>query len=125
MSSTKKCVKCGEAKPLSEFHRAGKGHRARCKSCRSQEHHAKYGVDRSYADYLLSGQKGKCAACNREIPGTPCIHHNHLTGGVTALLCHACNKLEGMIRRNPHVVRFMMWENWALDTVEEFRNAIL
>ena len=41
------CGRCGEAKPLSEFHRRGRGHQAWCKSCRKSYDAAYFRAERS------------------------------------------------------------------------------
>lgn len=71
---TKACRKCGETKPVSEFHKYGKksknpvrglGVVAVCKICRSWEHNAAHaaGVKRK-AELLAAGQK-ECSTCHK------------------------------------------------------------
>lgn len=52
-TQTKKCSKCGEAKPLDEFHRNRKmpdGLQYVCKTCRAEERRAYYAANREYQD---------------------------------------------------------------------------
>jgi hypothetical protein len=42
----KMCGHCGEAKPLGEFHRRGRGHQAWCKSCRKSYDAAYFRAER-------------------------------------------------------------------------------
>jgi hypothetical protein len=54
-----------------------------------------YGLSKDDYAALLKGQGGTCAICGAAGPGrkseTWCIDHDHETGEVRGLLCHACN----------------------------------
>lgn len=116
----KRCRKCGEVKPLSEFHfcAANKtdGRKGRCKACAAdaqRDRHARdpdrrrwtvvlhrYGITKADFDALYDAQDGACALCGktdgaaREAVGERYwlhIDHDHETGRVRGLLCFACN----------------------------------
>jgi hypothetical protein len=55
-----------------------------------------YGLTPEAYDSLLSSQSGLCAICRRP-PGKRrlAVDHDHTTGAVRALLCHACNCVVG------------------------------
>ncbi|MHC4665002.1 MAG: hypothetical protein ACYS9T_03465 [Planctomycetota bacterium] len=71
-ADTKKCPKCADVKPISEFLKAvGKvdGHRALCRECDSSSavHYRKKGADREFEDILPTGKK-RCWMCKRNLP---------------------------------------------------------
>lgn len=111
IEAEKQCAKCGESKPLSEFHLQPSGKHGRftyCKPCANayaREHrrpprhpekrrHAnfmrRYGLSCAEVLAMLDAQRGKCAICN-EVPVKPCVDHDHATGKVRGILCHPCN----------------------------------
>lgn len=57
----------------------------------------RYGVSPEDYDVMLAAQSGVCAICSTSEPQGGrkffCVDHNHTTGRVRALLCHACNIL--------------------------------
>ena len=113
------CSHCGEARPLTAFHRAPtkRGYDPRCKPCRAayarERYHAnldearvmnraaqrkfrfatKYGISIEKWQEMANEQAGACAICGI----TPsdvrdlCVDHCHVTGAVRGLLCHSCN----------------------------------
>ncbi|MEX1007513.1 MAG: endonuclease VII domain-containing protein [Acidimicrobiia bacterium] len=104
----KRCKKCGEAKPYSEFYRAAgmrDGHRSECKVCHnargkeskqrlyggSRHYHLKrrYGIGADDFDALVVQQGGVCAICGKEDPEH--VAHSHDTGAVRGILCFNCN----------------------------------
>lgn len=127
--ATKKCSKCKETKPLEKFckHDSCRGGRhSQCKSClamkandqrardpKKRQHRRayllrrKYGISSEEYDTMSVKQRGCCAIC-----GQPesvkwkgkvrvlSVDHNHETGQVRALLCHACNNMLGCARDN-------------------------
>lgn len=124
----KKCTKCGETKPLTEFSKHPEckdGVLSYCKKCdakrrkewgiRNKERIAnnkrvynlkrRYGIDIEFYEHLLHEQYGKCAICNNTL-GTNdghrlAVDHNHTTGRVRGLLCKVCNNAIGLFRENP------------------------
>lgn len=111
MCSGKRCATCGETKPLTEFHKAGKrGHHGYCKPCYNarpkkrirpkhrtdQQLRARYGITLEQRDEMLAAQGGICPIC-RQAPKRPVVDHCHDTGAVRGVLCHGCNiKLHGI-----------------------------
>jgi hypothetical protein len=111
----KTCTRCGNTKPLDEFHNKrrsnGKpGKASRCRSCeceikklrydpvkhRDRTIRTKFGITSEEYDSLLSAQRGSCAICGTtdfsySRGKRPHIDHCHETGKVRGLLCGHCN----------------------------------
>jgi len=66
-----------------------------------------YGITLVERDLMLKGQGGCCTICS--IPeqeasrGRLHVDHNHTTGLVRGLLCHACNTAIGLLRDSPDI----------------------
>ncbi|MGI5199371.1 endonuclease VII domain-containing protein [Streptomyces sp. CA-288835] len=103
----KLCLKCGEVKPWSEWHRnatASDGLSTRCKACRAAEGRAghlkrQYGITEAERDELIASQGGVCCICL----AAPAAHvdHCHKTGRVRGVLCFNCNSGLGLLRDDP------------------------
>lgn len=124
----KKCSKCGEAKPVSEFHKHT-GHldglASNCKDCHrasvrvasakykqknttaykaSQVRHKlkrTYGITPCDFTRQLIQQDGKCPVCGTTDPGGKGswhVDHDHSSGVLRGLLCHHCNVALGHLR---------------------------
>jgi hypothetical protein len=111
----KTCTRCGNTKPLDEFHNKRRrngilGKVARCRSCecelkklrydpvkhRDRTIKAKFGITSAEYEILLASQDGSCAICgttdfNYSRGKKPHIDHCHETGKVRGLLCGHCN----------------------------------
>lgn len=110
----KTCKKCGEAKPVDEFHRHATnkdGRRGSCKPCDillTAEWHAAhpdyyrrkhlrrtYGITLEQYHDLLTSQSGGCACCGATRAGGSSdsfhVDHCHETGKIRGLLCNNCN----------------------------------
>ncbi|MFK0283434.1 endonuclease VII domain-containing protein [Streptomyces sp. NPDC090499] len=107
----KLCLKCGEVKPWSEWHRnatASDGLSTRCKSCRAVEGRAghlkrNYNLTEAERDAMVASQYGICAICL----SAPPVHvdHCHKTGRVRGVLCFNCNSAIGKLRDKPDAAR--------------------
>lgn len=123
----KRCSKCGEVKPASEFYRCSRNRNGldfNCKACESirrssiynkrseekklsdRQHHLKriYGInDERWQLTTLELQENRCAICGTSEPGGMGdwnTDHNHSTKLVRGLLCWNCNKLLGHSHEN-------------------------
>ena len=111
------CKKCGQNKPLTEFHShrsCRQGVRAECKACynpisklrsskyrtefpekrRSTTLKSKYGISLEQYEQKLQEQAGCCKICKSTNPGPKgrfAVDHCHKTGKVRSLLCYLCN----------------------------------
>lgn len=70
----------------------------------------KYGIGVEEYQTMLLAQNGGCAICGRPDGGTArskhlLVDHNHSTGLVRGLLCHACNIAVGAIEGRREYVR--------------------
>ena len=114
----KRCPRCGEVKPLAEFHK--NAHRADgvqqyCAPCTREfanNYYAEkahdllisktYGLERGEYAKMLATQGGVCAICRepetavfRGRPKKLALDHDHADGHVRALLCNKCNTILG------------------------------
>lgn len=113
-ATSKTCNRCGETKPVTDFHRhsAAKGHRAICKSCRSETRKGRqetpderltrnlwqnYKLTREQHTALVDAQQGACAICGTAPAEGKrlAVDHCHATGVVRALLCTRRNVAVG------------------------------
>ena len=122
----KKCPKCGEQKPLSEFHKnkSSKDGLARmcaiCSTIQSRDWYRKnphvkknanllreYGVSLEQFEAMVLKQHGKCAICQNEFKDSvdTCVDHNHTTGQVRELLCNHCNRAIGLFKESLATVK--------------------
>lgn len=128
--SLKSCTKCGQSKPMADFHLYASGKpKSWCKVCqlaymrdkrrdipkvtkavikRRERLKEKFGITEQEYDAMLVAQHGVCAICGmperkiiRGVVPPLAVDHCHTTGNVRGLLCHACNIGLGMFRDNP------------------------
>ncbi|MFD8026375.1 endonuclease VII domain-containing protein [Streptomyces lavendulae] len=107
----KLCLRCGEIKPHSEWHRnatAPDGLSTRCKACRAIEGRAghlkrSYGITEAERDEMIAAQGGVCVIC-RNAPAEH-VDHDHQTGKVRGVLCFSCNAALGQFKDRPDVIR--------------------
>lgn len=94
--TTKRCYKCSNEKPISEFNRSQydkSGHRNICRDCRNTHRTIIRSVEKHYQS-LLEKQNNSCAICGKSEKDNGqrlAIDHNHSTHQVRALLCRNCN----------------------------------
>jgi hypothetical protein len=115
----KRCSRCGEEKPLSEFYKdrsKSNGLKSCCKACHGVADR-KCGLARTFGltleqyDGMLQQQGGVCDICKRpEITKRNgkvkrlYVDHDHKTGWVRGLLCNKCNTALGLIRDDPKML---------------------
>ena len=115
----KRCGKCREVKPLTEFNRHYKGRKGVktwCRSCEAAHNDGyKFGVDPGWRQRTWEAQGGRCGICRCEIDCRSAhIDHDHETGRARGLLCLACNHEEGRIppdedEARAWLERFLAW----------------
>ena len=133
----RKCNKCSQVKPITEFYKTGRktdkdpnNRHYTCKDCtkkrlkvspsqspeRKRELFLKrnYGITPDEYDAMLEMQSSKCAVCKTDAPGGKhnvfCVDHDHVTGKVRELLCKDCNIVLGIINDSPeHLGRLMAY----------------
>lgn len=125
VTGTKRCPRCGEVKPRTEFGRHvghADGLATNCKPCaavlqrdyraanyahiraweKRNEFRRKYGITVERYDELLAEQDGVCAICSGPPFGKSDrfyhVDHDHETGAIRGLLCHSCNLLLAQAR---------------------------
>lgn len=127
MTVMKRCPKCGETKPLSEFYALRAGWVGPyCKPCTKadvqrwqrenpEKHYRKqrrsdlkrrYGLSESDYDKMLAAQDGRCPICGVILGEVQvAVDHNHETGQVRGVLCHRCNRTLGLFGDDPGRLR--------------------
>lgn len=123
--TTKRCSRCRETKPVSDFFRQGDGYQAYCRPCKyeiqrewrkskaglaynavrraSGEHrrdHLKrrYKIDEAEYQRLFTVAGGMCEICKTPATGILYVDHCHETNAIRGLLCQHCNTLLGFAR---------------------------
>jgi hypothetical protein len=109
------CNKCGIDKPLTAYH--WKHNQRTCKECNKptpEEQRAKtlkrYGITQKTYMQMLETQNFSCAICEGTSPKGAkradvfVVDHDHETGQVRALLCHACNRGLGNFQDNETIL---------------------
>jgi len=115
ISGKKRCSKCHQVKPHSEFAKTkdkASGMISHCKTCvnsknkklweegsvRDAVYRRKYGISLKQYEFLFEEQAGLCKICGTDDPrghgsknGRFFVDHCHDTGKVRGLLCHHCN----------------------------------
>ena len=122
---TKKCSRCSEYMPRSEFYRSKRakdGKMCLCKDCAkksSMEYQRKkaYGIDDWSYNVLLENQDYRCLICMDHIDDLKtalAVDHNHKTGTIRGLLCLNCNVGISNLKDSPAILRL------AAEYLEEF-----
>jgi hypothetical protein len=100
MPESKRCQACGLVKTAKDFHTGSRrdGLKEECRSCIRWTRLAyTYGIDKSRFEEMMTAQGGKCRICSTDLTD-PVVDHDHGTGLVRGILCHACNKGLGHFR---------------------------
>lgn len=124
--STKICPGCKETKSLDGFYISTKnkdGASYYCKPCnlirtRNNDLIRLYGITMNDYNLMFVNQNGCCAICKKhqsEFKRTLAVDHNHETGKVRGLLCHACNNTLGLMKENIELL------NYAIDYIERHK----
>lgn len=130
--SVKQCSACQIIKTLEEFYLLGKqggkqrGYQHICIACaklKSQRLYRKTYLPRVYRiteeeyERMWQAQDGRCAICHckeedAQEPGSRymkfSVDHNHKTGQVRELLCHACNHALGCMQEDPERIKALL-----------------
>lgn len=114
----KPCGKCGEVKPLSEFHKdkyMRYGLTSWCKPCKFKymaDNQDAIRITRIANVYSVTKEKATelynaktCEICKADITKKKNIDHDHTSGEVRAALCQSCNFGLGQFRDNPAHLR--------------------
>jgi hypothetical protein len=122
----KNCPKCGEQKPLSEFHKNKNkptGLSSHCKLCAKhtarewriknpqyqKKYHfkLKYGITLEERSSLLKLQGNKCAICDTDIQeeGKYHVDHCHRTNSIRGVLCPNCNIMLGHAKDSTEILK--------------------
>lgn len=97
----KKCSRCQEIKPTSEYwanNQKKDGLQYSCKPCtyeiiRASKMKTVYGITLERYNEMFEDQGGVCAICGREqAKRLLAVDHDHDNGNVRGLLCSACNR---------------------------------
>ena len=108
MERLKKCNKCGDDKPLSEFNKntsAADGYEYHCRECEKRKKASvRYGVSPNEYDKMFNEQQGHCLICETPM-GTPYIDHCHNSFGVRGMLCNSCNLIIGHANDDVNVLK--------------------
>jgi Recombination endonuclease VII len=120
----KRCPKCQETKPLTEFYSDGKS--TYCKPCtkadvlrwvrenpeqfrRTQRKSIlkrRFGLTEDQLALLLEKQGGVCPICGDPISDQNLnVDHDHSAGHVRGILCARCNRTIGLLRDDPALLR--------------------
>ncbi len=134
-AAVKRCPRCGDTKPLSQFSRdrtTRSGYGCYCRPCnyaknknllgseyyrryrKGWELKHRYGLSVGEYREMASQQGSRCAICRQEADPLV-VDHDHATGKVRALLCHKCNRLLGFVNDDP------AWLRAALDYLSSHR----
>ena len=105
---SKKCTKCGEYKPLDDYHPHNTckgGYNTRCKVCvnkqtQSLKHKSRY---RMTSEEVFKMKKRGCEICGKTENLN--IDHNHETNEVRGVLCNTCNRALGFFQDSPALLQ--------------------
>lgn len=84
--------------------------KSRCRECAKadaqKQRLKKYGLSAEQFSDLMTKQDGHCAICPTPLAGGRGEHidHDHVTGEVRAILCHACNTGLGHFKDSPELL---------------------
>lgn len=120
----RRCTKCGETKPRTEFYRHSQcpsTTHSECKACSRSSWNAarrrwkqknpeaaarstkrknlrRFGISLEQYEEMAARQGGACAICGATPERALDVDHDHETGAIRALLCGMCNRGLGSFR---------------------------
>lgn len=131
-SGVKKCCRCKERKPISDFHKRNRnsdGLRSECIACTRVQEHAyrnrnpdvgylnkvkhNYGLTKAHLEAMIIAQDGRCAICGIDDEKLV-VDHSHASGRIRGMLCAKCNAGLGMFGDN---------KEYLLKAIEYLNNA--
>ncbi len=119
-NSDRICPTCRKLKKLSDFSKDSRkrlGRRFQCKVCHRQSDRRcfmkrRYGISLESYEEMFRAQDGRCAACKQRETAKQKgrimllgVDHDHTTGKIRGLLCNRCNRVLGLFRDNPDVIK--------------------
>jgi len=91
----KRCSRCGEEKPLSEFNRLSSrksGKEPHCRRCQSVRlRAARYGISEDEVRAFIAVPLCQACGCNLETESACKIDHCHTSSQVRGVVCANCN----------------------------------
>lgn len=101
---TKRCIHCGEEKPLSHFHvkkNNPDGRDGRCKPCKAKVKRVVENLKKT-----APTKPCQCEICGKEIPKDQLrLDHDHKTGEFRGWLCNTCNTAIGFLGDDSTLLR--------------------
>jgi hypothetical protein len=117
----KRCSKCGEKKPLTDFNiDQGKkdGRQSYCRLCQENDRLLRrYRMTRQQRDLMYAQQQGQCASCHAFYPQLYIYAFEGL--GVISLVCRRCTQICHGFNRNPIIITS------AIDYLHYFGSRVL
>ena len=127
-SLSKRCLRCGEEKPLTAFHRQAlnsDGVRQPCADCRNdggrkryaenldghreatrrRQYKHRYGLTYEQYEALLAAAACGICGATQSARGKLCVDHDHETGRLRGFLCTECNLALGYLKDDPTLLR--------------------
>ena len=101
----KVCTHCNQCLPVEAFGRKLNRYTEMCKHCRGIELRANtYKLSRAEVRELI---ERPCESCGSVVSDLKQLHidHDHTTGKVRGVLCHACNTSLGLLNEDPQRLR--------------------
>lgn len=124
---TKRCFRCKQIKPVSEFYRSNTRYYQReCKICNKERkyawHHTdsgkissantklkrRYGITLEEYEKMLESVGGRCEICgasNSDHGHRLGVDHNHATGEIRGILCKSCNVAISRFKDDASIMR--------------------
>jgi hypothetical protein len=88
------CIECERSRQKGDAHRRVK---PSAEQKRRWQIKTRYGLSQEAFDNLIAAQASRCGICEKELSVSgerntwPYVDHDHVSGAVRGILCHACN----------------------------------